>query len=126
MIWILRPDEKPPVRLSYLSRLCKSLGYVIKVPPLVTICIIKESFILLPLPLSGVPPASFGTGLFHLLPGSLRSALWMMAATKRVFQVKQRLAVREQLFLRCHLTVRRESLILRLPRKRRQQIRAQR
>jgi hypothetical protein len=31
----------------------------------------------------------------------------MMAATKHVFQEKPRLAVREQLFLRCHRTVRR-------------------
>jgi hypothetical protein len=48
-------------------------------------------------------------GLFHSISGRLRSALWMMfprAATKPVFQEKQRLAACEQLFLRRRLKVR--------------------
>jgi hypothetical protein len=59
----------------------------------------------------------------------------MMAATKHVFKETQRLAVREQLFLRSHLTVRRLATIgpqdrriltLRLLTKHRHKTRAQR
>jgi len=56
------------------------------------------------------PSIGWQGGLFPSISGRLRSALWPMflrAAKKNVSHENQHLAVRELLFLRCRLTVRR-------------------